>query len=341
MDALLDIRGLTIDFETRAHDYRALDGVDFRVVRGESVGMVGESGSGKSITWLAVLKLLGRRAHIGGEVRLDGHDIAAATEADMVPIRGRRIAMIFQDATSALNPVQRIGRQIEEGLRVHRGMRGAAAHAEAKRLLDRVHIPDAAQRLTEYPHQLSGGTNQRVMIAIALAGQPELLVADEPTTALDATIQAQVLALLAEIRRDSGMAMVLISHDLGVVAEQCQRIAVMYAGRVVEEAAAVDLFERPAHPYTAGLLAALPRLDGNASRRLRAIEGSVPEPWRMPPGCRFEPRCAWREPSCRRAVPALAPLASDRRVACLRAGDADLRVAPVPAEAARRPPAIP
>lgn len=323
MSALLEIRGLTIDFETRAFDYRALDAVNLAIHAGESVGLVGESGSGKSITWLAVLRLLGKRARIGGDVLLDGRSIMSSTDADMSRIRGRRIAMIFQDASSALNPVHRIGYQIEEGLKLHWGMSSNAAHAEARRLLDRVHIANAAQRLSEYPHQLSGGMNQRVMIAVALSGRPELLVADEPTTALDTTVQAQVLALLAEIRRDTNMAMVLISHDLGVVAEQCERIAVMYAGRVVEQAATADIFDRPSHPYTAGLLAAIPEVTG-PRRRLVSIPGTVPEPWNPPPGCRFEPRCAMALPACREGQPSLDIVAVgqfDHRAACIRSGE--------------------
>jgi peptide/nickel transport system ATP-binding protein len=333
MAALLDVRGLTVDFDTPARAYRALEGVDFSIERGESVGLVGESGSGKSITWLAVLGLLGGRAHVGGVRLLDGIDLAGLGDASMAKIRGRRIAMIFQDASSALNPVHRIGRQIEEGLRLHWGTTGAAARAEAKRLLDRVRIANAAQRLDEYPHQLSGGMNQRVMIAIALAGKPDLLVADEPTTALDATVQAQVLALLAEIRRDSGMAMVLISHDLGVVAEQCDRIAVMYAGRIVEQAPADALFARPAHPYTAGLLAAIPDLEGPRVR-LRAIPGTVPEPWNPPPGCRFAPRCDYAEPACSAAVPPLAAVEPMHVAACIRSGELRATLAALPRDTA-------
>jgi peptide/nickel transport system ATP-binding protein len=321
VDALVAISGLTVDFDTGKRIVRALHGVDLAVGRGEAVGLVGESGSGKSVTWLAALGLLGGRARIGGSVLLDGIELVGAPVRVLESVRGKRIAMIFQDPASSLNPVHRIGRQIGEALALHRGLTGAAARAEALRLLDRVGIPAAARRLDDYPHQLSGGQNQRVMIAMALAGEPDLLIADEPTTALDATIQAQILALLGELRRDGRMAMVLISHDLGVVAENCDRVAVMYAGRIVEAAAADRLFAAPLHPYTQGLLAALPDLDG-PRRRLAAIPGTVPEPARLPPGCAFAPRCARAEPDCAAAVPPFRPVAPDHRAACFHPGAA-------------------
>ncbi len=314
---LITIRDLTVEFEIGARRVRVLHGVDLDIGRGEAVGLVGESGSGKSVTWLAALGLLGARARIGGTVRIDGIDLVGAPVATLESIRGRRIAMIFQDPASSLNPVHRIGRQLGETLKLHRGLGDAAARAESRRLLDRVGIAAAAQRLEEYPHQLSGGMNQRVMIAIALAGAPDLLIADEPTTALDATIQAQILDLLRELRRDGGMAMVLISHDLGVVAENADRIAVMYAGRLVEEAKTATLFGTPAHPYTRGLLEALPDLEG-PRRRLVAIPGTVPEPANPPPGCSFAPRCPLAEPLCRAEVPASIVLAADHRAACRR-----------------------
>jgi peptide/nickel transport system ATP-binding protein len=226
--------------------------------------------------------------------------------------------MIFQDPASSLNPVHRIGRQIEEALALHQGLRGAAARAEARRLLDQTGIPDAGRRLDAYPHELSGGQNQRVMIAMALAGRPELLVADEPTTALDVTIQAQILDLLGALRRETGMALVLISHDLGVVADTCERVAVMYAGRIVETALTSRLFAAPTHPYTRGLLGALPPFDG-PRRPLTAIPGSVPEPWAMPPGCAFAPRCPRRVAACGDALPAAVALGDGHSAACLRA----------------------
>jgi peptide/nickel transport system ATP-binding protein len=317
-DALLEVRDLVVEFDTPTGPVRAVDGVGFDVASGSALGLVGESGCGKSITWLAALGLLGGRARIGGEVRLDGRNLVGAPVAELESVRGRRIAMIFQDPSSSLNPVHRIGRQLGEALSLHRGLDGAAAAAEARRLLDRVHIADAARRLGDYPHELSGGMNQRVMIAMALAGQPDLLVADEPTTALDATIQAQILELLGEIRRDSGMALVLISHDLGVVAENTDRVCVMYAGRIVEDAPIATIFEAPAHPYTSGLLAALPDLEG-PRRRLLAIPGVVPEPWNLPPGCSFAPRCPEFERACEAAVPPAIELVRGHRAACIHA----------------------
>jgi peptide/nickel transport system ATP-binding protein len=321
---LVELRGLSVAFDGQA----ALRGVDLAVAPGEAVGVVGESGCGKSVTWLAALGLLPARAEVGGSVRLGGQEILGAPAAALERVRGGRVAMIFQDPASSLNPVHRIGRQITEALFLHRGMAGGAARAEAKRLLDQVGIPDAARRLDAYPHELSGGQNQRVMIAIALAGRPELLVADEPTTALDVTIQAQILDLLRQLRRESGMALVLISHDLGVVAETCDRVCVMYAGRIVEEAPPPRLFAAAAHPYTRGLLGALPPMEG-PRRRLSAIPGGVPEPWAMPPGCAFAPRCPHRVAACDSGAPPVATPEPGHRAACLRA-----TVAPVLAEGA-------
>jgi peptide/nickel transport system ATP-binding protein len=297
---------------------RILHGIDLEVRPGEALGLVGESGCGKSVTWLAALGLLDGRARVGGEVLLEGRNLAGAPVAELERVRGRRIAMIFQDPSSSLNPVHRIGRQLGEALRLHRGLAGAAVDAEAQRLLDRVGIADARRRLGDYPHELSGGMNQRVMIAMALAGQPDLLIADEPTTALDATIQAQILELLAEIRRETHMAMVLISHDLGVVAENTDRVCVMYAGRIVEDAPIDAVFEAPAHPYTRGLLAALPELEG-PRRMLMPIAGVVPEPANLPPGCSFAPRCDRRIDACEIVPPASTELSPQHRVACIRA----------------------
>jgi peptide/nickel transport system ATP-binding protein len=313
---LVSLRGLRVAFDVGTQRVQVLHGIDLDVRRGESVGIVGESGCGKSVTWLAVLGLLGAHAHREGTVHLEGQPIHLLHADALSPIRGKRIAMIFQDPASALNPLHRIGHQIGEALSLHRGLRGQAARAETLRLLDRVHIPSAAQRLDAYPHELSGGTNQRVMIAMALAGEPDLLVADEPTTALDATIQAQILELLREIRDDSGMALALISHDLGVIAEVCDRVLVMYAGRVVEQASARELFDHAQHPYTRGLLAALPDLAA-PQRRLEAIPGSVPEPGRLPAGCSFGPRCALAQPGCAAAVPPTVEVRPQHHVACL------------------------
>jgi peptide/nickel transport system ATP-binding protein len=310
---LVSLTGLSVAFDGAP----ALRGIDLSIAKGEAVGLVGESGCGKSVTWLAALGLLPNKARISGSVMLDGQELIGAPPAVLEKVRGGRIAMIFQDPASSLNPVHRIGKQITEALALHRKMVGQAARIEAKRLLDLVGIPDASRRLDAYPHELSGGQNQRVMIAIALAGQPELLVADEPTTALDVTIQAQILELLKDLRRHMGMTLVLISHDLGVVADSCERVAVMYAGRIVEEAPISRLFSAAAHPYTQGLLGALPPMDG-PRRRLAAIPGGVPEPWAMPPGCAFAPRCAHRVAACDAGVPGLIPLAASHRVACLQ-----------------------
>jgi len=311
---LVSLRGLQVAFD----GVPALRGIDLDVMPGEAVGLVGESGCGKSVTWLAALGLLpGGRARVSGSVLLDGAELLGAPARLLERVRGRRVAMIFQDPASSLNPVHRIGTQVAEAVALHQGLSRGAARAEAKRLLDQVGMPDAARRMEAYPHELSGGQNQRVMIAMALAGRPELLVADEPTTALDVTIQAQILELLSELRRAEGMALVLISHDLGVVAETCERVAVMYAGRIVEEAPVETLFAAPLHPYTQGLLGALPPIDG-PRRVLASIPGGVPEPWAMPPGCAFAPRCPQHGPACDAAPPAL--LRRDgRAAACLLA----------------------
>lgn len=314
MSPLISIESLSVAF----NGVMVLRGVDLKLQKGEALGLVGESGSGKSVTWLAALGLLPRHAQVSGSVRLDGREILGAGEAELDQVRGGRVAMIFQDPASALNPVLTIRKQLCETLALHRELSGAAGKAEALRLLDLVGIPDAARRLSAYPHEFSGGQVQRIMIAMALAGNPDLLVADEPTTALDATIQAQILELLSSVRREMGMAMVLISHDLGVVAENCDRVAVMYAGRIVEEAASNQLFADPVHPYAQGLIGALPPLDG-PRRRLTAIPGTVPDPASMPGGCAFAPRCALAAEPCRHAAPSLAPVADNRTVACIRA----------------------
>nr|WP_249136813.1 ABC transporter ATP-binding protein [Bradyrhizobium canariense] len=311
---MITIKDLGVAF----HGVPVVRGVDLALRKGEALGLVGESGSGKSVTWLAALGLLPRNARVSGSVRLDGRELLGAPAAELDRIRGGRVAMIFQDPASALNPVLTIRRQLCEALALHRHLSGDAVKAEARRLLDLVGIPDAARRLSAYPHEFSGGQVQRIMIAMALAGNPDLLIADEPTTALDATIQAQILELLSTIRREMSMAMVLISHDLGVVAENCDRVAVMYAGRIVEEAPANQLFADPVHPYAQGLIGALPPLDG-PRRRLTAIPGTVPDSARMPSGCAFAPRCALAEEPCGRMAPTLAPIAEDRAVACVRA----------------------
>lgn len=314
---LLALNNFCVAFQGAGGPVPVVRGIDLRLAPGEALGIVGESGCGKSVTWLAALRLLGRGVVTSGEVLLKGQDITRLPERALASIRGGRIGLIFQDPTSSLNPVQRIGTQLSEVLRLHRGLRGDAAQREALRLLDRVGIADASRRLRQYPHEFSGGMNQRVMIALALAGEPELLIADEPTTALDATIQAQILDLIRDIRRESGMGLVLISHDIGVVADLCDRVAVMYAGRVVETAATQDLLGRPRHPYTRGLLSALPTLSG-PRQRLTPIAGTVPAPDRMPPGCAFAPRCSLAIEDCRSETPALVLAAQDQRAACLR-----------------------
>ena len=326
MKPLVRLTGLSVAFDGAP----ALRGIDLAIAKGEAVGLVGESGCGKSVTWLAALGLLPPKARITGSVMLDGQELIGASAPVLERVRGGRIAMIFQDPSSSLNPVHRIGKQITEALGLHRGMAGSNARAEAKRLLDLVGIPDAFRRLESYPHELSGGQNQRVMIAIALAGQPELLVADEPTTALDVTIQAQILELLQSIRRQMGMALVLISHDLGVIAEACERVAVMYAGRIVEEAPVVQLFQSAAHPYTQGLIGALPPMDG-PRQRLAAIPGGVPEPWAMPPGCGFAPRCQFHAAACDAAMPGLTGISGQHRAACVRVTPVAMALERVPA----------
>jgi peptide/nickel transport system ATP-binding protein len=336
-DPLLRLDGLTVDFDIGKRYVRALHGVDLTVRRGETLGVVGESGCGKSITWLAALALLGSSTKVSGSARFDGQELIGMAPRDLCRIRGGRIALIFQDPASALNPVHRIGTQIGEALRLHRGLRGSAARKAARDLIDRVGISNPEQRLNEYPHELSGGMNQRVMIAMALAGEPDLLIADEPTTALDATIQAQILDLLRDLQAETHMAMVLISHDLGVISDLADRVAVMYAGRVIEEAPAAALFDAPAHPYTNGLLAALPDIDG-PRRRLEAIPGAVPAPHNLPPGCAFAARCSARRDMCDEAPPRLREVPGanlSRRAACERL---EVLTAPRPlaVEAAKR-----
>ena len=318
--ALVSIRDLRVAFG----GVPVLHGVSLDVAPGEAVALVGESGCGKSITWLAALGLLPRTALVSGSVTMGGAELLGADDRTLSAVRGRRVALISQDPGSALNPVHRVGRQIVESLALHRGLRGASARAEAVRLLTAVGLPDPRRRMDSYPHELSGGQNQRVCIAIALAGQPDLLVADEPTTALDVTIQAQILDLLRQLRQDTGMALVLISHDLAVVADTCERVCVMYAGRVLEDAPAAALFERPAHPYAAGLLGAMPAMDG-PRRRLLAIPGAVPSPDALPPGCAFAPRCPLAIGACEAGTPALRALDEGRRVACIRAETAAAR----------------
>jgi oligopeptide/dipeptide ABC transporter ATP-binding protein len=291
---LLDVRGLRTSFYTRDGVVRAVDGIDFHVNRGEIMGLVGESGCGKSVTSLSIMRLIARPGRIdGGEIMFDGEDLLKLSGDAMRRIRGERISMIFQQPTSSLNPVWEAGRQIAEALELHRGMKRRAAALRAVELLKMVGIPDPERRAKAYPHELSGGMAQRVMIAMALACEPELLIADEPTTALDVTIQAQILDLLRTLREETGTAIILITHDLGVVAEMCDRVAVMYAGEIVEQTDVGALFRDPLHPYTRGLIGSIPVV-GEERDELAVIPGQVPNLVDLPKGCRFAPRCAAR-----------------------------------------------
>ena len=291
---LLEIKGLRTSFHTRDGVVKAVDGIDFHVDRGEIMGLVGESGCGKSVTSLSVMRLVARPGRIeAGEILFDGQDLLKLSEDEMRKIRGERIGMIFQQPTSSLNPVWRVGDQIEEVLRIHRGMKGKAAEGRALELLRMVGIPDPKRRLEAFPHEMSGGMAQRVMIAMALACEPELLIADEPTTALDVTIQAQILDLMRNLRDETDTAIVFITHDLGVVAEMCDRVAVMYAGEIVEETDVVSLFREPLHPYTKGLIGSIPVV-GDVKDELAVIPGNVPNLIDLPKGCRFAPRCLTR-----------------------------------------------
>ena len=308
-EPLLQVRDLRVTFRGRGRrDVRAVDGIDLDVAPGSTVGIVGESGSGKSVTSLAALGLLGRSADVTGSVRLDGQELLTLPDQQMRALRGKDIAMIFQDPMSALNPVLTVGRQITEILNRHRALSGEAAKQEAARLLDSVGIGDARRRLRSYPHQLSGGMRQRVMIAMALACRPRLLIADEPTTALDVTISAQILELLRELVVGSGTALVLITHDLGVVAGICDTVHVMYSGRIVESAPRRELFAEPHHPYTTGLLASVPRLDAPRGQPLRPIPGSPSDVLAWAQGCAFAPRCTREVDACRGGPPPLGPV---------------------------------
>jgi peptide/nickel transport system ATP-binding protein len=304
---LLSVEDLHVTFSHRGRqDLRAVDGVSFQVEAGATVGLVGESGCGKSVTSLAIMGLLPRRgARVAGAVQFEGEDLLRLPENEMRALRGSELAMVFQDPQTSLNPVLTIGRQVTEVLERHRDLHGAAAQREAASLLERVGIPDPGRRLRDYPHQLSGGMRQRVMIAIALACRPRLLIADEPTTALDVTIQAQILELLKELVADTGTALVMITHDLGVVAGLCDTVYVMYSGRIVEAAERRDLFAQPRHPYTTGLLASVPRLDSPRGIPLRPIPGSPRDTLPWSDGCAFAPRCTRRVEPCTAGAPDL------------------------------------
>lgn len=319
---LLEIADLRTHFFTQDGIVRAVDGVSFALRPGEILSLVGESGCGKTVTALSILRLVAEPPGriVGGQILFGGRDLAALEAEEMQRVRGREISMIFQEPMTSLNPVFPVGEQIAEGVRHHEGLSRTAAWDRAVEMLRKVRIPDPVRRATEYPHQLSGGMRQRVMIAMALACHPRLVIADEPTTALDVTIQAQILDLLLQLREEFRMAILLITHDLGVVAECAERVVVMYAGLVVESAPVRELFERPLHPYTQGLLASLPRLSGSKrGQRLPAIPGMVPDLLRLPAGCKFAPRCGYVLDRCRAADPELRDMGSGRWVRCIRA----------------------
>lgn len=315
--SLLEIKDLKTYFDTDRGLVKAVEGVTFHINPGETLGVVGESGCGKSVTALSVMRLLpkpiGRIA--GGSILFKGEDLTKASEARMRQIRGNKISMIFQEPMTSLNPVLTIGFQIMEPLMLHQGMDSKEAKEKAVELLQLVGIPDPKQRVDEYPHQLSGGQRQRAMIAMALACKPELLIADEPTTALDVTIQAQILDLMNDLQREFNAAIMLITHDLGVVAEMAQRVVVMYAGLIVEEAPVASLFYEPLHPYTQGLLTSIPRIDKDLDK-LHVIPGFVPSPFEFPDGCRFHNRCERAFSRCSREIPPLYSLGDGRMVRC-------------------------
>jgi len=318
---ILDVRDLSTTLFTRRGEMKAVDGLSLSVDAGETVALVGESGCGKSLSALSIMRLLPDPPAriVAGEVRLNGRNVVGVPEETMLDIRGKEIGMIFQDPMSSLNPVATIEKQITEVLTTHGELRAKAARARTRELLELVGMPDATRRLEAYPHQLSGGMCQRVMIAMAIACSPSVLIADEPTTALDVTVQAQVLALLKRLQADRGMAMIFITHDLGVVAETADRVVVMYAGRKVEEAPVDDLFEAPLHPYTAGLIAATPIPGAERAARLADIPGMVPPLSDLPRGCAFAPRCPKVMERCRRERPQLTEPAAGRSVACFAA----------------------
>ncbi len=324
-EPLLDVRNLATTFASDEGLVKAVDGVSFTVGRGEALGIVGESGCGKTVANLSLMKLIpcppGRIA--SGEAVFEGRDLLGLSGAEIRKIRGNRISMIFQDPMTSLNPFLRISRQMTEVLELHRGMTRAEARKHAIEMLELVGIPDAPSRLDDYPHQFSGGMRQRVMIAMALSCRPTLLIADEPTTALDVTIQAQILDLIAKMREEFGMSLILITHDLGVVAGMCEKIVVMYAGRIVEEGSVRSIFHEPKHPYTTGLLRSVPRLDEAEREKLLPVTGQPPDLAALPTGCAFHPRCPRAENRCRQEVPALRERPGGGRVACHRLEDGE------------------
>ncbi|MFC5922064.1 ABC transporter ATP-binding protein [Micromonospora vulcania] len=314
---LLEVDDLRVEFRTRDGVAKVINGVTYHVDAGETLAVLGESGSGKSVTAQTIMGILDTPPGFvtGGQVRFHGKDMLRMSNEERRRIRGEGIAMIFQDALSALNPVFTVGFQIAEQFRIRRGMGRSAAKKRAIEMLDQVKIPNAKDRFNNYPHQFSGGMRQRAMIAMSLALDPEVLIADEPTTALDVTVQAQIMDLLAELQRERQMGMILITHDLGVVADVADRIAVMYAGRIVEEADVYDLYAKPAHPYTIGLIDSIPRLD-EKGQQLRTIKGLPPNLMNIPPGCPFNPRCPMAQPVCREQLPPLLQVGNARASAC-------------------------
>jgi len=319
MAALLEVEDLQVRYDGPNGPARAVDGLSFEVRAGETYALVGESGCGKTATGLAVMRLAEPGRITGGRIVFEGRELLGLSEREMCSLRGRRIGIVFQEPAAALNPVMRVGAQVSETLRIHRRLSRREARGEAVRLLARVSLPDPERQARAYPHELSGGMQQRVMLAIALSCSPALLIADEPTTALDVTIQAQILALLRELKRELGLTVLLITHDLGVVAENADRVGVMYAGRLAEEAPAAELFASPHHPYTRGLLASMPALRDRAAdgaRRLPTLPGQVPDPASPPSGCRFHPRCPEAFEPCSREQPRDLEPSAGRRVAC-------------------------
>lgn len=320
-ERILELENLTTSFRTERGVMKAVDGVSFYVEKGEVLGVVGESGCGKSVTSQSILRLYDEKylASYEGKILFDGRDLLSLTEKEMRRVRGREIAMIFQDALSSLNPVFTVGQQITEPLRIHQKMGKEEAAKWAAEMLRLVGIPSPEKRVDQYPHELSGGMRQRVMIAIALACQPKLLIADEPTTALDVTIQAQIMDLILSLNKQFHMGVILITHDLSVVAETCSRVAVMYLGQIVEEADVYSIFDDPVHPYTKGLIRSIPRMSGERTKRLYMIEGTVPLLGQIPAGCRFAPRCPYADERCHTFMPELRPVGGgSHKVRCFR-----------------------
>ncbi|WP_208585873.1 ABC transporter ATP-binding protein [Gracilibacillus suaedae] len=315
-ETILDIKDLRTSFLVEDFEVKAVDGVSFKLPKGKTIGIVGESGSGKSITAMSILQLLDKPGKImGGEINFKGKDLTKLSEKEIQNIRGNEISMIFQEPMTSLNPVYTIGQQIRETLKVHQGLNKQNGTKKAIELLSLVGIPSPEQRVKQYPHELSGGMRQRVMIAMALACNPELLIADEPTTALDVTIQAQILELIKDLQKDLGMSVIMITHDMGVVAETCDYVAVMYGGKVVEYQDVKSIFKSPKHPYTVGLLNSIPRHDTDVDE-LEPIKGNVPSPKDMPVGCRFAPRCPFATELCEKELPSLDTQADGSEVRC-------------------------